>query len=202
MTEPQNKTLELSPEQVAALKMDAMRGRPVAPRISTYLAIHLVFNRENQLDYFPVLDEIEHLENPSRPTLTKPASRFLRSPMDSLYHKHYAAARHMLRNLGDRWGLGQGGNQALDNLLADVASEHGDDPDHWIGALTQRMVIGGWEDRVRKGATGEWIIFGKHEGENYYLTLATHDEGQDAAALYSRIRANCASEFPFLFSAA
>jgi hypothetical protein len=46
--------------------------------------------------------------------------------------------------------------------------------------------------------TGEWIIFAKHQGENYYLTLGTHDEGDGEA--FARIAAQCFAEYPFLAS--
>jgi hypothetical protein len=46
--------------------------------------------------------------------------------------------------------------------------------------------------------TGEWIVFAKHEGKNYYLTLAAHGEGDDH--IFARIRDGCVSEFPFLSS--
>jgi hypothetical protein len=40
----------------------------------------------------------------------------------------------------------------------------------------------------------------KHEGKNYYLALATHDEVRsDPAGFYDRIKRGCSDEFPFLF---
>lgn len=44
--------------------------------------------------------------------------------------------------------------------------------------------------------TGDWIIFAKHEGQNYYLDLASHQE-QDVD-IYSRISQGCFDQFPFL----
>jgi hypothetical protein len=49
--------------------------------------------------------------------------------------------------------------------------------------------------------TGDWIIFAKHEGQNFYLGLATHEEAmpQVADQLYDKLRGGSAWEFPFLF---
>jgi hypothetical protein len=54
-----------------------------------------------------------------------------------------------------------------------------------------------YADRARaQELTGEWIVFAKHEGKNYYLCLAGHDEGDDH--IFARISDGCAYEFPFL----
>lgn len=47
---------------------------------------------------------------------------------------------------------------------------------------------------------GDWIIFAKHKGKNYYFDLATHQEGREPKRLISKLRAGSACEFPFLFS--
>lgn len=57
----------------------------------------------------------------------------------------------------------------------------------------------GYEDRVARGLTGDWIIFGIHESKNYYLDLGTHSEGEDGESLYKKLRNGCQAEFPFLF---
>jgi hypothetical protein len=64
-----------------------------------------------------------------------------------------------------------------------------------------KLVIGGLEDRIAaKRMTGDCIIFAKHEGQNFYLGLATHDEAtRDADQLLEKLRLGSACEFPFLF---
>jgi hypothetical protein len=60
----------------------------------------------------------------------------------------------------------------------------------------------GFVDRAKRGLSGDWIIFGKHADRNYYLDLATHDEGKQGAPserLYKKLREGSAAEFPFLF---
>jgi len=86
-------------------------------------------------------------------------------------------------------------------MILEVAEEYGDDFDKWVGNLTHRLVIGGYEERVERGLTGDWIIYAQHEGLNYYLDLATHEEGvgERAKDLAQKLREGCEAEFPFLF---
>lgn len=44
--------------------------------------------------------------------------------------------------------------------------------------------------------TGEWIVYARHEGVNYYLCLGKHDSHDDH--LRSHIDGICCKEFPFL----
>ena len=47
-----------------------------------------------------------------------------------------------------------------------------------------------------KGATGEWIIFDKEDGQNYYLCLARHTDGDEA--IFGKLKQLVFPEFPFL----
>jgi hypothetical protein len=44
--------------------------------------------------------------------------------------------------------------------------------------------------------TGEWIIFARHDGKNYYLCLNTHEAGDQF--VYDRIMEHCVRDFPGL----
>jgi len=89
----------------------------------------------------------------------------------------------------------------LDNLLREVAEQHGDDPDAWPNHLTHQLVIGGFTERSERGLTGDWLIYAKCEGQNYYLDLATHEEGlqDEADSLFNKLKNGSKAEFPFLF---
>lgn len=68
--------------------------------------------------------------------------------------------------------------------------------------LAYDFVLGGLTDRSAVSKmTGDWIVFGRHEGQNFYLDLASHEEGNDPAGLLGKLRDANAWEFPFLFSA-
>jgi hypothetical protein len=51
--------------------------------------------------------------------------------------------------------------------------------------------------RQEQQLTGEWIVFAKHEGQNYYLSLATHDKATHEG-LRQQIDNLCCREFLFL----
>jgi hypothetical protein len=66
-----------------------------------------------------------------------------------------------------------------------------------VDELTQRLIKGAMEERdSSQRLTGEWIVFAKHNGQNYYLCLARHNEGDEL--IFSRIKQICFREFPFL----
>jgi hypothetical protein len=49
-----------------------------------------------------------------------------------------------------------------------------------------------------KRLTGEWIIFIRHDGKNYYLCCNTHNAGDQF--IYDRITQHCVRDFPDLLS--
>ena len=105
----------------------------------------------------------------------------------------------MLKNIGNHWRLGQGG-EPLERMLGEefAAEESGYFTDELAACISHRLVIGGYTDRAGQGElTGEWIVFSKHEGQRFYLTLASHSEGDDA--IHKRIQEWSRPEFPFLF---
>jgi len=64
--------------------------------------------------------------------------------------------------------------------------------------MSHRFMDEGFRDRAAAGRlTGEWIIFAKHEGKRFYLTVALH--GEDDASIHERIVKWCQPEVPFLF---
>ena len=55
-------------------------------------------------------------------------------------------------------------------MIEGVAVECGDQPDLWPKRLVHQLVLGGLDDRAAaRRMTGDWIIFAKHEGRNFYL---------------------------------
>ena len=67
-----------------------------------------------------------------------------------------------------------------------------------VAPLSSNAVSGNW-GRLREAErlTGEWIVFAKHEGLNYYLSLAAHNNSTHEN-LRQQIEALCCREFPFL----
>lgn len=189
-------------EQLELVKREVTGGAPYASRLSFAFVTRLAKHRDDMPAVLEEIDALEGLRPASRPT--KEVEQFKHPPLFPLWHKHFFASRHVLRNTGDRWGISRGqGNRDLDALLTEIATKYGDDPSTWQGKLAERFTVDGLFDRADAGRlTGDWIIFGKHGGKNYYLDLAIHEEGRglaNAERLMHKLQAGSQAEFPFLF---
>ena len=193
-------------KEVRAIKMAASNSRPYSDRVSLQLAIRLLGFLEPQPDVASILNELDYLEGIRSVSRTKSASMFKKTPLSHLWHKHFFTARHALKNIGIRWGMDGGGNTALLGMIEDIAKKDGDDPEMWQMQLAHQFTIGAFEERVcwrdnypDGNLTGDWIIFCKHEGKNYYLDLASHEEGCKPEKLMEKLKRGCEFEFPFAF---
>lgn len=87
-------------------------------------------------------------------------------------------------------------------MIDSAFTAYGDQPELCIKRMSYVLVIGGLERRsAAKELTGDWIIFAKHGGQNYYLGLVPHPAaGQNVdPQIYDKLRQGSAWEFPFLF---
>ena len=190
--------VSLSLDQVTAIKRAATRDASYADRVSLGFAIALDGLRRRLGEDYDILREIDILEGLTSNSSTKPPKLFTKPPLHPFWHKHFSTARHLMRNVGERWGLGNSGNCDLAVMIGEVAEEYGDQPDLWQKRLVHRLVLGGLDDRAAaRRMTGDWIIFAKHEERNFYLGLGMHEEADDA--IYQRLRGGSEWEFPFLF---
>ncbi|MFH0295655.1 hypothetical protein AAFX91_00225 [Bradyrhizobium sp. 31Argb] len=159
-------------------------------KCSTGLLHQLVYHYENRtLHVHQILDEIAILEGVSpKRSLTKPESELGRPPLRGLWHKHFMQPAYIAKNLVNYWNP-----EKLEQLEREVPR------DRWI----HHFVIEGYSQRagnappsegLQPALTGQWIVFAKHQGINYYLTLGRHAEDEE---IWRRCRA-CAPEFPDL----
>lgn len=183
--------------ELANIKSAVVGGRACSGRTSLAFAARLAHAYSNGLGYHQILDELDYLEGLRGSLGTKAEAPFKGPELRPLWHKHFSAPRHVLKNIGLHWGLGGQRNRDLNRMLRRIAEKASSD---WIGQVCHQFVMGGYEQRVREcRLTGDWIIFAKHEGRNYYLDLATHAEADDQQALMQKIRLGSEAEFPFLF---
>lgn len=191
--------VSLSLDEAREIKKQATHDAVYADSVSLGFALALSHLGEKRGEDRDVLHEIDVLEGFASNSSTKEPEQFKRRPLHPFWHKHFSTARHLMRNMGERWGLGKSGNRALSAMIEQVAMEYGNQPDLWQKRLAHDLILGGLNDRAAaRRMTGDWIVFAKHQGQNFYLGLATH--GDDDEALYERLRQGGEWEFPFLFT--
>ncbi|WP_025647747.1 hypothetical protein [Paraburkholderia fungorum] len=147
-----------------------------------------------------VVHEIHALEGIGPPSKLKPPIQNKHPPLKGLWHKHYledgprAMALNILKGL-KRYSI------PVFQQRIDAAKAAGEEryvmPED-IEAIATDAVHGNWMRLAAAEAlTGEWIVYAKYEGQNYYLALATHDSSTHDQ-VRQQIDALCCQEFPFL----
>jgi hypothetical protein len=162
---------------------DQLHAVMITGRYSTLLASELDSHIRNRiLNSHLITDEIAALEGGPRRSQTKRPAPLRGRWLKGLQHKHFFQPRYIAKNLENHW---------TEEHLKEALSEQVP-----IAQAMHHLVIGG--HAARAGAaklTGEWIVFAKQDGINFYLTLAHHKE--DSEAIWRRCKA-CAPEFPQL----
>jgi hypothetical protein len=186
---------KISDEQLAAYFDRFGLDAAVKSRISELFWVDLyIYAEQYDVDPTEVLREISDLETGAGASQTKPAAEFRRDPLKGLWHKHFFSARFVPQNIAN--GL-RGG--ALEKLVDEVLDANKSEPvtADMIAELSRRAVHEPLENRADQNTlTGEWIVFAKHGGQNYYLCLNTHRAGDQM--IMDRIRTHCTRDFPFL----
>lgn len=140
----------------------------------------------NQLVYTPfqgmsllhqhVIPEIAHLEDGSRPTRTRNPTAFRRQIMSGLWKKHFFLPQFSAQNVINAWGLAANSRSTrFENTFAPDWQTYQRQPSEEAAyqlssGIAQRMI----EETAARPQTGEYIIFQKHNNENYYLCLGSH----------------------------
>jgi hypothetical protein len=181
--------LSLSLEQIRAFKEYVTCNARYASRMSLGFAYDLADRDRRFREAHEILRQLDNLEGilPIAHSSTKEAKKFKHAPLHPFWHKHFYSSRHFWRNIGERWGLERGRNGDLDSMIEDAIAARGHQPELCINRMLYDLVIGGLERRsAAKKLTGDWIIFAKHGGQNYYLGLAPHPAtGQNVGAQLS-----------------
>lgn len=194
MSDPaQGPTPEELAEYAANIGLDAI----AKGRYSRWFALTVwLDDRYNGLDFSLIVHEIRGLETGAPRTGTKPAAEYKHKPLKGFWHKHYFSAQFLAKNL-----LNQLAGGKLEQIAADALGTHRSPTitEEMIKDLAHRVTVEQLEQRSADDKlTGEWIVYAKHNGQNYYLTLATHDTGDQE--IYTQIKVACLPEFPFLVS--
>jgi hypothetical protein len=141
-----------------------------------------------------IVAEIKALEGGPQTVGTKPATEFTKEPLKGLWHKHFFSAHFVAHNLLNQ--LAGGRLKALVEKVLDP-KKHSIITAELINEISHEVATGTFEKREAQGKlTGEWIVFAKHGGQNYYLCLSTHNAGDQV--IYAQIKSACFHQFPFL----
>ncbi|WP_428246280.1 hypothetical protein [Ferrovibrio sp.] len=208
MIEQTPNMVSLDAEQQRQLKRLVLEDRPYIDRVSLSFCLLLLEIRRSRNEDDIIIMEMDALEGLAPSSTRRPADMFLHPPLTPLWHKHVFMPRHVVGNLGAHWGLlnkqhlpiEEQGNSRLDRMIADVFSKHDEVSDDFIRDLTTGFIDKPFWYRFDKGVTGDWLIFAKHKGENYYLHYTEHSKSsEDDARIVDYLRRTAAAEFSFLF---
>ena len=164
-------------------------------RISELFLVDLfIYATEFGINPLMITEELDNLENGDGNTETKLATEFRRPPLQGLWHKHFFCQHFVAHNIIN--ALGRNGTE---DIIKAVMDESGNThfTEENLSEIAKRITNNPITNRANnKALTGEWIVFAKHDGKNYYLCLNTHEAGDQNVA--DRIQANCISKFSFL----
>lgn len=166
-------------------------------RYSSLLVLNLMLLEQiNGIDPTQVIEEIRALEGGRASLQTKAESRFTSKPLKGLWHKHFmpalpsVIAHNIMNHLGKN-GTRKIVEEVLSPEKGPVVTKE------MLDELSHRIVIGSMEGRAsQEKLTGEWIVFAKENGANYYLGVWSHNAGDENIA--GSIKSACVREFPFL----
>jgi hypothetical protein len=163
------------PAEVLAEMKKLLGANMAAGKYSAGLVNELAQRYLNQtLHVQKVLDEIGTLECIGRQQSVTNEATMLTGPfLDGIWHKRVTQPSDLPKNLRNYWSSASY-SEALRTTHPSQLMD---------------LMIGGYDARA-----GWTIIFAKHDGRNYYLTLGLHEDG---ASIWERCRA-CASQFPEL----
>jgi hypothetical protein len=128
---------------------------------------------------------------------TKSSSSFRHKPLKGLYHKHHFQACYIPNNVLLELNKGNTFKKLWDEVANETNIAYGDlITQEFVARLSHKVTFDSLGlRRQRQALTGEWIVYASIDGQNYYLTLASHNE--DDADIYKRVQL-CFSDFPEL----
>ena len=164
-------------------------------RCSTFFLLQLFHRAHNHTlpgDPAKIVAEVRLLDGYGRSTGTKEATPFDRPPLAGLWHKHYLADNAVARNVQ----IGLGGPKL--KRIPEIAQPFMPITLKNIPDLARALINNVYIERQQRGKlTGQWIVFARHEDQNYYLCIGHHDDGD--SVVLQNVKA-CIQDFPFLRS--
>jgi hypothetical protein len=184
--------IQVNSERLAEFRKLYVGDTEISDRISELILFDMyIMDQKFGVNPRSILKSIKDLEAEEYSQGIKPAAPFNKLPLKGLWHKHFFSAHFLASNI--LLGLGKTG---LEKLVTNVIDPSKSTPE-MINEMADRVTHEPLESRRSLGKlTGEWIIFIKQEGKNYYLSINTHDAGD--TFIYDRILEHCVRDFPQL----
>ncbi|MFA1677033.1 hypothetical protein ACDY97_31050 [Rhizobium mongolense] len=163
----QDRDITITTEGLDAFKTRFVRDEELLSRMSEswwfHVFVHMI---EFGIDPAEIMDAVYNVEASEPHSDVKPATDFKDMSFKALWHKHYFSARYLPKIFP-----ALGGNR-LKNMVDEIL-----DPVKYpvitpqaIDELAQAIATLPVEKRDADGKmTGEWVIFAKHGGRNYYV---------------------------------
>lgn len=175
----------------------------IFPRISSNLLVSMVLvHNDSPLNIHNIVAEIRYLEGLILHTKSKAESKFDNSSLKGLMKKHFYDPVYFLKNVGASYNLAYEAQVEKNKLqgietektkkekekekekpLLKMATEHMQTlpKKEVIERIVYDLTIGDLKAREEAGKklTGEWLVYKKYNGKNYYLTLANHKDSDE-----------------------
>jgi hypothetical protein len=169
-------------------------------RISTVFLAQAYSSEINGIfDTFDLTTPIKYLEGAELKVNTTKADQFKHQPLTGLYKIHFNSARFLPKNLSN-FIRSKAGDEHFNKIwlqaVANSNSEYLDES--FIKYLTHHITVDPIEIKSQnKTMTGEWVVFHKHNNQNYYLTIASHKESNEE--IHKKVSLACEMDgFPFI----
>lgn len=189
----ENYALEMTAEELAAFRA-CILDPELSNRVSDLLLFEMcVLKYANGIEPFEIMDTIQNLEKGEKKNGVKASCKFMKPPLRGLWHKHYFTGNFLAHNVLKDFENGKM-KSLIKRILRNSPSAT---PDELAEKIARVTATGPIEQRAREGKlTGEWVVFAKNKGQNYYLSLCRHDEGD--AVIFDKITEHCRGNFPDL----
>lgn len=169
-------------------------------RISNLLKTQLqdMLDKDNTANLHSVIEQINYLEGYRNDTRTKPASEFQIEPLKGLWHIHIEDYTKEKLEINLHNCLKQ---RDFKNLLSSNNEFYMIESKQSLDKKSRDFVKLFYSYKNEKQLwTGDWLIYGEYNGENYYLMFSPHGKGRrDDKSIFNTIKSECETQFPFLF---
>ena len=161
-------------------------------RVSTvFLAQAFSIQINGHFSVFDLTQPIKALEGLAKSDATDAERVFERKPLRGLYKKHFTSPRFLVKNISN-FLKSKDGNAHFERIWNEAVQASGSDTidETLTKYVAHHMTFDPIQIKTAsRSMTGEWVVFHKYQGDNYYLTLAAHDEGDEA--IYKRVLLAC-----------